>query len=164
LLVEDGPAPVEHAVTRGSTAHKYQTVKSGAGGSQIDIAQAIQRLKGKTMLDHLTRIFTVASLSATLLCAAVPLAAAETRSIAVQSGDLNLAKAADRATLQLRIAHAVDRICSPDHARTTAEAQASQTCEKTARANAASQYDTMIARAQAGTKLAGGRKEMPSAE
>ena len=109
------------------------------------------------MFDRLARFFTVASLSATLLCAASPLAMAETRSIAVQSSDLNLSKDTDRATLQQRIAHAVDRICTPNHTRTTAEAQASQTCEQMARANAAVQYDTMIARAQANAKLAGGR-------
>jgi UrcA family protein len=110
------------------------------------------------MFDHVARIFIVTSLSATLLLAASPLAATETRSIAVQSAGLNLAKGTDRGLLQQRIAHAVDRICSPDHARTTAEVQASRTCEKVTRATAAVQYDAMVARAQTGTKLAGGQK------
>jgi UrcA family protein len=116
------------------------------------------------MLDHLARIFTVTSLSATLLFAANPLAATETRNITVQSADLNLTKGADRGILQQRITHAVDRICSPDHARTTAEVEASRTCEKLARANAAVQYDAMVARAQTGTKLAGGQKGAQVAE
>jgi UrcA family protein len=116
------------------------------------------------MFEHLARIFTVTSLSATLLFAANPLAAAEPRSVTVQSADLNLAKGADRGILQQRIAHAVDRICSPNHARTTAEVQASRTCEKTARANAAVQYDAMVAKAQTGTKMAGGQKGTPAAE
>ena len=114
--------------------------------------------KGKKMFYHFARICTAALLSATLLFPAKPIAAAETRSITVQSADLNLAKGTDRSVLQQRIAHAVDRICSPDHARTTAEVDASRTCEKIARARAAVQYEAMIARSQAGTKLAGGQK------
>jgi UrcA family protein len=116
------------------------------------------------MFNHLAKMFTVTSLSAALLLAANPVAAAETHGITVRSADLNLATGADRGILQQRIAHAVDRICSPDHARTTAEVQASRACEKVTRANAAVQYDAMVARAQTSTKLASGPKSAPAAE
>jgi UrcA family protein len=110
------------------------------------------------------RSIAFAALSATLLFAANPLAAAETRGIAVQSSDLNLTKGADRAVLQQRIAHAVDRICGSAHARTTADIQAYATCSKAARAGAATQYDSVIAKAQMGMKVAGDRKNGSSAE
>lgn len=116
------------------------------------------------MFSHPARSIILASLSATLLFAAGPLAAAETRSIAVQSGDLNLAKGADRAALQQRIAHAVDGICGSAHARTTAEVQAYATCSKVAHASAAAQSDAMVAKAQMNTKVAGDRKNATSAE
>jgi UrcA family protein len=98
------------------------------------------------------------------LFAANPLAAAETHSIAIQSSDLNLAKDADRAILQQRIAHAVDSICGSAHARTTADIQAYATCSKATRAGAATQYDAAIAKAQMDMKVAGDRKSGMSAE
>jgi UrcA family protein len=105
------------------------------------------------MLNPLARSIATASLSATLLFAANPLAA-QTQRVAVHSSDLNLTKGADRATLQQRIAHTVDRICGPDHARTTADVQAYATCSKAAQASARTQFDAMVAKAQTGTKMA----------
>ena len=116
------------------------------------------------MFNCLARSITVASVSAILLVAANPLAAAARQTVLVQSSDLNLAKDADRATLQLRIAHAVDRICGSAHARTTADVQAYATCSKAARAGAATQYDAAIAKAQMGMRVAGDRKNGRSAE
>lgn len=100
---------------------------------------------------------SIALLSATLLLATAPLAMAETHSVKVQSGDLNLTRESDRTKLQYRIAHAVDAVCGTAHARTTADAQAYADCSKTARNNAALQYDTMVAKAQADMKVAGNR-------
>jgi UrcA family protein len=105
----------------------------------------------------------MASMSAALLFVGNPLAAAETRSIAVQSSDLNLAKGTDRTVLQQRIAHAVDGICGSAHARTTADIQAYATCSKAAHASAATQYDAVIAKAQMDMKVAE-RKKGTSAE
>jgi UrcA family protein len=113
---------------------------------------------------HLAKLFTATSFSATLLLAANPLAAAETHSVAVRSADLNLTREADRAILQQRIAHAVDRICSPARARTTAEVEAYRACEKLTRANAAVQYDVMVAKAQTATKMAGGQTGVSTAQ
>jgi UrcA family protein len=98
-------------------------------------------------------------LAANLLCATLLLAPvaslAETRAVAVQSGDLNLTKDAGKAVLQQRIAHAVDRVCGPAHARSTADIQAYATCSKAARAGASPQYDAVIAKASTETKVAG---------
>ena len=116
------------------------------------------------MLNCLARSITVASVSAILLFAANPLAAAERQNVVVQSSDLNLARDSDRATLQQRIAHAVDRICGSAHARTTADVQAYATCSKAARTAAATRYDSVIAKAQMGMKVAGDRKNGTSAE
>lgn len=103
------------------------------------------------------RAYFSAALFSALLFGAAPLAAAETNSIAVQSGDLNLTKDAGRAVFLQRIAHAVDRVCGPAHARTTADAEAYASCAKTARASAGSQYDTVVAKAMAERKMAGNR-------
>jgi len=108
------------------------------------------------MLKHLV------SSAAALTCATLlltPLSTmAETRSVGVQSADLNLNKDAGRAVLQQRIAHAIDRICGSAHARTTADVQAYATCSKTARANATDQYAALIAKAASETKVAGSNK------
>jgi len=98
---------------------------------------------------------SIALLSATLLLATAPIAVAETQSVKVQSGDLNLARETDRTKLQYRVAHAVDTVCGSSHPRTTADAQAYATCSKTARAGAAVQYEAMVAKAQADMKVAG---------
>lgn len=98
---------------------------------------------------------SIALLSATLLLATAPLAVAQTQSVKVQSGDLNLTRESDRAKLQYRIAHAVDTICGTAHVRTTADAQAYAACSKTARSGAAVQYDAMVAKAD--MKVAGNR-------
>lgn len=98
---------------------------------------------------------SIALLSATLFLATAPLAAAQTQSVKVQSGDLNLTREADRARLQSRIAHAIDAVCGSPHARTTADAQAYATCSKTARTGAAVQYEAMVAKAD--MKVAGNR-------
>lgn len=117
------------------------------------------------MFCHKPRSNTAAVfLSATLILAAIPLAAgaAETRTVTVQSGDLNLANNSGRAVLQQRIAHAVQAVCGPDYARTTADIQAYATCSKQARADAVSQVNTMVAKAQAGKKVALGRSSADS--
>jgi UrcA family protein len=110
------------------------------------------------MFNTKTRATTVAALFFATL-AAIPSAAsaAETRSVAVQSGDLDLAKGAGRAALQQRIAHAVKAVCGPDYARTTADIQAYATCSGQARVNAGSQFDAMVAKAQTNKKVALGR-------
>jgi len=100
---------------------------------------------------------SIALLSATLLLATAPLAMAETHSVKVQSGDLNLARESDRTKLQYRIAHAVDAVCGTAHVRSTADAQAYATCSKAARNGAAVQYEAMVAKAQADMKVAGNR-------
>jgi UrcA family protein len=106
-------------------------------------------------------MFNRQALLSTLACAAFLAAAnpvaAETRTVQVQSGDLNLTKDAGRTVLQQRIAHAIDAVCGPAHARTTADAQAYATCSKTAHAGALVQYDAMVAKAQADMKVAGNR-------
>ena len=116
------------------------------------------------MLNPLARSIATASLSAALLFAANPIAAAQTQKIAVHSSDLNLTKGADRATLQQRIAHTVDRICGPDHARTTADVQAYATCRKAAQASARTQFDAMVAKAQTATKMASDGKTTTSTQ
>jgi UrcA family protein len=110
------------------------------------------------------RFLTAAALLSAMLTA-IPVAAgaAETRSVTVRSGDLNLAKDAGRTVLQQRIAHAVDVVCGP-HARTTADIQAYATCSKTARASATSQFNAMVANAQAGKKVVAGGGAATSAE
>jgi UrcA family protein len=100
--------------------------------------------------------FLTALLSAMLATIPVAAGAAETHSVTVRSGDLNLTKNTGRAVLQQRIAHAVDTVCGP-HARTTADIQAYADCSKTARAGAASQFNAMVAKAQTGERVAAGR-------
>ena len=174
-LVEPGlpfvdPAVVRRKARRASrTRQDTQIANTYIQARQIEPRPFVDRIsiqpsKGKTMFDHLAKFLTVTSLSATLLMAAGPLAAAETRTIAVRSADLNLTSGTDRLVLQQRIAHAVDRICSPVRPRTTAEVEASRACEKLTRANAAVQYDAMVEKAQAATKLAGGQTGISTAQ
>src|SRR5262249_10185022 len=110
-----------------------------------------------TMLNH-----HLVSRAALLACATLllaPLAAmAETSTVAVQSADLNLTKAAGQAVLQQRIAHAVDRICGSAHARTTAQVEAYATCSKSDRAGATAQYEAVVAKAASETRVAGSTK------
>jgi UrcA family protein len=97
-----------------------------------------------------------ATLAATLLLAANPLAAApNTQTVAVQSRDLNLNSDAGRAALRQRIAHAVSQVCGTAHPRTTADAEAYTACRDSALATANSQYDMVVAKAQAERKVAG---------
>jgi len=156
LPAEGCLASIERAVTPDLKARRYLTTKLELVGSHTDIADGAQQKEIK-MLNHVSRSIIMASLLTTLLFSANPLAAAETRSIAIQSRDLNLAKSADRATLQQRIAHAVDRVCGPAHARTTADAEAYSSCAKAASASAAIQYDAVVAKAMAERKVAGNR-------
>lgn len=118
------------------------------------------------MFNHNVHSKAAALLSAGLLFTAMPLAAsaAETRTVAVPSGDLNLAKDAGRAVLQQRIAHAVKAVCGPGYARTTADIQAYATCSKQARAGATSQFDAMIANVQTGKRVAVDRNIAAPAE
>ena len=111
------------------------------------------------MFDHRTR-FSAVLLSVMLMSAAGVPAFAQAHSVAVTSNDLNLTSDAGRATLQLRIAHAVDAVCGSAHARTTADSDAYAKCSKVARADAQTQYDTMVAKAMDERKLAGNHKAM----
>ena len=110
------------------------------------------------MITHHIHLSIASLLCATLLSTASPLAAAETRAVNVQSGDLNLAKEAGRAALQQRIAHAIDAVCGSAHARTTADIEAYATCSKTARAGAEAQYKAVVAKSMSETKVAADRK------
>ena len=109
------------------------------------------------MSDHRMR-FSIALLSAILISATNLPAFAQTHSVAVTSSDLNLTNDAGRATLQMRIAHAVDAICGPAHARTTADSDAYAKCSKAARADAQTQYDTVVAKALDERKIAATHK------
>ena len=102
--------------------------------------------------------FRIILLSAILMSATAPAAFAQAHSLAVTSSDLNLTNDAGRAVFQQRIAHAVDTVCGPAHARTTADSDAYAKCSKAARADAQSQYDTMVAKAMEERKLANNRK------
>jgi UrcA family protein len=104
------------------------------------------------------RNIRTALLSAVLLLTALPLAAnaGETRSVTVQSGDLNLASDAGRATFQHRVTRAVTEVCGPTFGRTTEEVQAYASCAKAAQASAAPQMDAMVAAAKSGKKIAAG--------
>jgi UrcA family protein len=64
--------------------------------------------------------------------------------------------------LRQRIGHAVDAVCGSPHGRTTAEVQAYATCSQSARASAGSQFDTMVAAALSGRKVATDRAAAPS--
>ena len=94
--------------------------------------------------------------SATVMLGGLSFAAnaAETQSVSIQSNDLDLAIEAGRAALQLRIDHAVDRICGSPHVRTTWEVQNYATCSKAARNAAAAQFDAAVAAAQNARKVA----------
>jgi UrcA family protein len=96
--------------------------------------------------------------SAALVLAAIPVAAgaAETRTVVVHSQDLNLTADAGRAALQQRIAHAVGMVCGTDFARTTQDIQAYATCRKQVLASTAPQFNLVVAKAQAGKKVAMG--------
>ena len=101
-------------------------------------------------------------ITASLMLAAAPLASAgaagsttETRSIAVDSRDLNLTSQSGQDQLRARIAHAVDRICGSSHVRETWKAEAYANCSKTARASADAQFEAQVAAAMNARKMAG---------
>ena len=102
-------------------------------------------------------VTAIALFSAVLMLVSMPARAADTRTVAVQAGDLNLTRDAGRAALQSRITRAIEQVCGTAHSRTTAEVQVYATCSKAARANATAQYDAVIAKAQMGMKVAGDR-------
>ena len=102
---------------------------------------------------HTARIL----LSATLLLTAIPVAAnaADTQSVQVRAADLNLDSESGRAVLRARIDQAVETVCGDVHARTTWALRAHAiSCGKIARADAMSQFDTLVAAAQSGRKVA----------
>jgi UrcA family protein len=114
---------------------------------------------------HFLSCAAAALISATALFAAVPFAAAaETHSVAVEASDLDLASDAGQAVLRQRIGHAVDRICGSSHARSTWEEQNYADCSKAARADAASQFDAMVAAAVNGRKVATDRNAAMSVQ
>ncbi len=100
--------------------------------------------------------------SATVMLAGFSFAAdaAETQSVSIQSSDLDLASEAGRAVLQLRIDHAVDKVCGSPHVRTTGEVQNYATCSKEARTAAAAQFDAAVAAAQNARKVATDRNNV----
>jgi UrcA family protein len=92
-----------------------------------------------------------------VLLAAIPFAAGavETRSVAVEAGDLNLDSDAGRAVLQARIDRAVEAICGNIYMRTRWDDRADAiSCSNAARAGAMSQFDTMVAAARSSRKIA----------
>ena len=96
-------------------------------------------------------------LSATLLLAAIPVAAnaADAHSVQVNAGDLNLDSSSGRAVLRARIDQAVVAVCGDTHTRTTWALRAQAiSCTKTARDGAMTQFDGMVAAAQSGRKVA----------
>jgi UrcA family protein len=101
----------------------------------------------------------IALFSAALMCAAiVPFSASaapatEMHKVAVRSSDLDLATPSGQAVLRLRIDQAVQRICG-SHPRTTWEAENYANCSNAARADAASQFDTVVAAAMNARKMA----------
>jgi UrcA family protein len=79
--------------------------------------------------------------------------AAETHKVAVRSSDLDLATQSGQSVLRLRIDQAVQRICG-SHPRTTWEAENYANCSQAARADAASQFDAVVAAALNNRKMA----------
>jgi UrcA family protein len=78
----------------------------------------------------------------------------QTRSITVYAGDLNLASAAGRATLEARIGNAVGTVCGFPHSAREAAAYAA--CSRDARASAETEAASLAA---AAGKVAGGQKD-----
>ena len=87
-------------------------------------------------------------LPALALSLAAP-AAAETASIAVPYGDLDLTKEADRKTLDARIARAATRLCGAVGARDLVRIAAHKACVAEARASAAPQVELALNAANA---------------
>jgi UrcA family protein len=91
---------------------------------------------------------------ALLAAAATPAIATETpRSVIVRTGDLDLAKAADIATLDRRLNKAAHSVCDTAGIRGAFEARAEAACRKQALADAQPNRDAMVASAR-GTELA----------
>ena len=108
------------------------------------------------MFDHRSGIvlFSAALMFAAIVPSAASAApAAETRHVAVRSGDLDLATQSGQAVLRLRIDQAVQRICG-SHPRTTWDAENYANCSSAARADAASQFDAVVAAAMNNRKMA----------
>ncbi|MGH6633595.1 UrcA family protein [Sphingopyxis sp.] len=93
-------------------------------------------------------------LALSLTVAAVPAAAqTEGATAAVNTNDLDLTHAADRARLDMRLKNAARRVCQSG-LRGLAEAARQSACVSATLANAAPQTERAIAQAQSGTQLA----------
>src|SRR6202012_1097076 len=88
----------------------------------------------------------------TMLSSASVLAA--TKTVTVRTGDLNLATEAGRATLQRRIARAVEHICGSPYRVTLADLPAYDKCSRPAMDGAMSQYATAVAAAEDAAEVA----------
>jgi UrcA family protein len=99
--------------------------------------------------------------AALMLAAGTSFAGAQTRSIGIDTSDLDLASNAGRAVLQQRIGHAVDNICGSPHTRSTAEQVKYASCSAAARTDVQTKVDAMVAAAENARKMAGMRGATP---
>ncbi len=99
--------------------------------------------------------------AALMLAAGSSLAGAQTRSIGIDTSDLDLASKTGRAVLQQRIGHAVDNICGSPHTRSTAEQVNYASCSAAARTDVQTKVDAMVAAAENARKVAGMRGTTP---
>ena len=106
------------------------------------------------------RRFGAALFSAALLFV-VPGANAQTASVNIRTTDLNLTTDAGRATLDARIAHAVDRICGDAHSRSTWAEENYASCAKAARAQVQGQVQAAVSAAENAERMAGQREAAP---
>lgn len=106
--------------------------------------------------------FKIIACAALMLAAGASLAGAQTRSIGIDTSDLDLASNAGRAVLQQRIGHAVDNICGSPHSRSTAEQVNYANCSVAARNEVQSKVDAMVAAAENARKMAGMRGTAPA--
>lgn len=109
------------------------------------------------MFDHK---FGAALFSAALLFIASG-SNAQTSSVNVRTTDLNLTTDAGRATLDARIAHAVDRICGDAHSRSTWAEENYASCARTARAQVQGQVEAAVTAAENAQKMASQRDAAP---
>lgn len=106
--------------------------------------------------------FKILGSAALMLVVSTGFVSAQTRSIGIDAGDLDLASNAGRAVLEQRISHAVDTICGSPHARSTWEQVNYASCSKAAHADVRSKVDAMVAAAENARKMAGTRGAMPA--
>ena len=88
-------------------------------------------------------------------------ASAQTASVSIRTTDLNLTTEAGRATLDARIAHAVDRICGDAHSRSTWAEENYASCARAARAEVKGQVEAAVTAAEKAQRMAGQRDAAP---